>query len=159
MRYVALIRGVGPGNPNMTGEKLKGAFEALGFKSVHTVIASGNVVFESPSKNIPELETKIEKGLEKQLKFSRAVLVRSHDELKKLVQKNPFKGIKDERPNYLIVTFFKHPRKELCSAIDMSATDGPKMMQGLEKKHGKDITTRTWKTVHRILTKMEAASA
>lgn len=156
MRFVALIRGVGPGNPNMTGEKLKGAFEKLGFTNVHTVIANGNVVFDSSDKDIAALENKIEKGLEKQLKFSRAVMVRSHDELKKLTKKNPFKGVKDERPNYLVVTFFKRPRKELSSVIDMSKTDGPSMMQELEKKHGKAITTRTWKTVHRILKKMES---
>ena len=156
MRYVALIRGVGPGNPNMTGEKLKSAFEALGFKNVHTVIASGNVVFASHLKNDEALEKKIEHGLEAKLKFSRAVIVRSHDELQKLAKKDPFKGVKDEKPNYLVVTFFKHPRKELCTVVDMRKTDGPRMMQSLEREHGKAITTRTWKTVNRILAKMEA---
>lgn len=156
MRYVALIRGIGPGNPNMKGEKLKGTFEALGFKNVHTVIASGNVVFNSPAKDIAMLEKKIERGLETRLKFSRAVIIRSHEELKSLTKKNPFKGVKDEKPNYLIVTFFKHPRKELCTVIDMGKTDGPAMMQSLDKNHGKAITTRTWKTVNRILAKMEA---
>ncbi len=156
MRYVALIRGIGPGNPNMRGEKLQSAFEALGFKNLHPVIASGNVVFDSASKSAAALEKKIEQGLEKQLGFNRAVIVRSETELKKLVSKNPFKGIKDEKPNYLIVTFFKNPRKELCSVIDMNTTKGTDMMVSLEKKHGKAITTRTWKTVHRILTKLEA---
>ena len=158
MRYVALIRGVGPGNSNMKGEKQKGAFENLGFTNVHTIIASGNVVFDSPAKDMAALERKIERGLEKQLKFSRATMVRSHDELKRLVKKDPFKGVKDERPHYPIVTFFKHPRKELCSVIDMSKTDGPAMMRSLEKDHGRAITTRTWKTVHRILSKMDGVS-
>ncbi len=154
MHYVALIRGIGPGNPNMKGEKLKEAFEALGLKNVIPVIASGNVVFDSKSKDHAALEKSIEEGLEKRLHFSRAVIVRSEDELRKLVKKNPFKGVTDERPNYLVVTFLKHPRKELCTVIDMSATTGPAMMQSLEKSHGKAITTRTWKTVHRILNKM-----
>jgi len=139
----------------MKGEKLAGAFEALGLKNARPVIASGNVVFDSSSKDIAALEKKIEGGLEKQLKFTRAVIVRSEEELKKLVKKDPFKGVKDEKPNYLIVTFFKQPRKELCTVIDMNTTKGPEMMQKLDKTHGKDITTRTWKTVHRILTKME----
>jgi uncharacterized protein (DUF1697 family) len=156
MRYVALIRGVGPGNPNMRGEKLKGAFQALGMKNVHPIISSGNVVFDSTLKDSAALEKKLEQGLEKQLKFSRAVIIRSHDEIKKLVNKNPFKGVKDEKPNYLVVTFFKQPRKELCTVVDMEVTDGPAMMQSLEKSHGKNITTRTWKTVNRILAKMEA---
>ena len=139
----------------MKGEKLKEAFEWLGFNNVHPVIASGNVVFDSPLKADAKLEKKIEQGLEKYLKFSRIVIVRSHEELKKLVKKNPFKGVKDKKPNYLIVTFFKHPKKELCTVIDMAKTDGSAMMQSLDKKHGKEITTRTWKTVNRILAKME----
>ena len=155
MRYVALIRGVGPGNPNMTGAKFKDSFEAMGLKNARPVIASGNVVFDSELQHDAALEKKIEQGLEKRLKFKRAVIVRSHDEIKKLVKKNPFKGVKDEKPNYLVVTFFKHPRKELCTVVDMSKTDGPRMMQLLDKDHGKEITTRTWKTVNRILTKME----
>jgi hypothetical protein len=56
-----------------------------------------------------------------------------------LVKKNPFKGVKDEKPNYLVVTFFKHPRNELCTVVNMDTIDGPSMMQSLEKKHGKEI--------------------
>lgn len=139
----------------MKSEKLKEAFEALGFKNVHTVIASGNVVFDSTSKDIAALERKIERGIETRLGFSRAVIIRRHDELKKLAKKNPFKGVEDKLPNYLVITFFKHPRKELSTVIDMNKTDGPTMMQSFEKAHGKMITTRTWKTVNRILAKME----
>lgn len=140
----------------MKSDKLKEAFEALGFKNVRTVIASGNVVFDSTSKDIAALERKIERGMETRLGFSRAVIIRSHDELKKLAKKNPFKGVGDKLPNYLVVTFFKHPRKELSTVIDMNKTDGPTMMQSFEKAHGKMITTRTWKTVNRILAKMES---
>lgn len=156
MQYVALIRGIGPGNPNMTGPKFINTFEKLGFTNVHPVIASGNVVFASPSKSAKALEEKIEKGLEAHLKFSRAVIVRSESELQKLAKKNPFKGVKDEKPNYLVVTFFKDPRKELCTVVDMNKTKGPDLMQQLDKTHGKAITTRTWKTLHRILAKMES---
>lgn len=155
MRYIALIRGVGPGNPNMTKEKFKAAFEALGFTNARPIIASGNVVFDSTSKSGTALEKQLEQGLEKQLKFTRAVIVRRHDHIKKLVKKNPFKGVKDEKPNYLVVTFFKDGSEEVCTVINMSKTDGPEMMRAFEKTHGKNITTRTWKTVNRILAKME----
>lgn len=154
MRYVALLRGIMPMNPNMKGEKLKGVFEGLGFKNVQTVIASGNVVFDSPSKNTKALEKKIEDELPKKLGFKSTTIIRSEDELKKLVKKNPFKGVKDEKPNYLIVTFFKDRRPELCTAIKLGADKTPNFMSQLERKHGKAITTRTWKTVHRILKKM-----
>jgi uncharacterized protein (DUF1697 family) len=152
--YVALLRGIMPMNPNMRGEKLKKVFEALGLKDVATVIASGNVVFSTNVKNIRALETKIEKALFEQLGFHSTTIIRSDEHLKRLVKKNPFKGVKDEKPNYLLVTFFKNGRKEYCQVIDLGSDKTPQFMAKMEKEHGKEITSRTWKTVGRILMKM-----
>ncbi len=154
-QYVALLRGIMPTNPNMKGEKLKGVFESLGFKDVATVIASGNVVFSSPSKDPAALEAKIEKALPAQLGFKSTTIVRSKEELERLVAKGPFKGVKDEKPNYLVVTFFKDRKPELCTVIDLGKGKTPDFMRDIEKRHGKEITIRTWKTVGRIVKKME----
>lgn len=144
-----------PTNQNMRNEKLRALFTELGFKNVGTVIASGNVVFNSDSKNPRLLEKKIEAALPEKLNFSSTTIIRSENELLSLVKKNPFKGVKDEKPNYLVVTFFKNNNPELASVVDLNNDTGTKMMSALEKKYGKEITTRTWKTVHRILKKME----
>jgi uncharacterized protein (DUF1697 family) len=155
MKYVALLRGIMPMNPNMKSAKLKEFFEGLGFENVATVIASGNVVFESSSSNSSSLEKKIEQELPKELGFTSTTIIRSEDELKKFVKKDPFKGVKDERPNYLVVTFFKDRTPELATVIDLDKNNGGQFMAKLEKEHGKEITTRTFKTVHRILKVME----
>lgn len=155
MRYVALLRGIMPMNPNMRGEKLRGAFEQLGFKNVATVIASGNVVFDSPSKNTKALESKIEKALHTTLGFKSTTIIRSEAHLKALVKRDPFKGAGHAKHTYLIVTFFKDGKKELCNAVDLTDSKTPSFMVAIEKKHGKEVTTRTWKTVGRILKKME----
>jgi uncharacterized protein (DUF1697 family) len=153
--YVALLRGVMPTNPNVKGEKLKKAFESLGFKHVATVLASGNVVFDSPSKTVAALEAKIEKALHDELAFKTAAIVRGREELERLVKSEPFKGVKgDATTSYSIVTFFKDRRGERCTVIDRTSESTTDYMRALEKEHGKTITTRTWKTIGRILTKM-----
>lgn len=154
-KYVALIRGIGPLNPNMKSAKLKEFFEGLGFENVATVITSGNVVFESESNNEAALEDKIEKEMPKKLGFSRTTIIRSEQDLKKLVAKNPYKGVEDKLPNYLLVTFFKDRKPELCSVLNMDSNKTVNFMAKLEREHGKEITSRTWKTVNRILKKME----
>jgi len=178
MTYVALLRGIGPTNPNMHPKKLTEAFEKMGFRNVRTVIASGNVVFDPPaggtSKNGAVLETKIEKALPKLLGFSSTTIIRSKEELEKLLKKDPFDGAEHGPKNYSLVTFFKEhsskvrtlPRKgsgfrvtrifqkELCVVIDLKNTHTPEMMQKFEKEFGKAITSRTWKTVQRIVAKM-----
>jgi uncharacterized protein (DUF1697 family) len=153
------LRGIMPMNPNMKGEKLKKVFDSLGFEDVATVIASGNVVFSSRSQNAAVLEAKIEKALPAQLGFKSTTIIRSRDELERLVKKNPFKGAKGEKGEYLIVTFFKDKRKEVCTALDRTNVKTPDFMRDLEKKHGKAMTTRTWKTVGRILKKMDSPLA
>ena len=41
-----------------------------------------------------------------------------------------------------------------CTALDMAGARGTDLMLWLEKEFGKGITTRTWKTVNRLLEKM-----
>ncbi len=156
--YVALIRGIGPGNPNMKGERLKAAFETLKLKNVRPVIASGNVVFQTDAKDTAGLEAKLEQAMHKQLGFQRAVIVRSKEELQQLIQKDPFKGVEDKKPNYLIVTFFKDRKEELCTVVKLTEGKTPDFMREVEKIHGKEITTRTWKTVGRIMNAMVGLS-
>lgn len=176
-QYVALLRGIMPTNPNMRNEKLRSLFEELGFARVRTVIASGNVLFETGSKNVTALEARIEKALPAKLGFKSTTIIRSREQLQKLVDKNPFKGIIDGPQFRLNVTFLKnHPDTRLsypfvaenktfkllglhdcaiCSVMDVTSTaKTPDLMSWLEKQFGKEITTRTWKTVHRILEKL-----
>jgi uncharacterized protein (DUF1697 family) len=175
--YVALLRGIGPSMPNMRNEKLRWLFEQLGFKNVRTVISSGNVLFESTSERPATLEIKIEKALPEKLGFTSTTIIRSVDQLEKLVKKDPFKGWEDTASSRLNVTFLKQPQKPkfkfphrpekrtyqllsmvddaICSVIDLEGDKTPDLMIWLEKEFGKQITTRTWKTVGRILKKMK----
>lgn len=175
-KYIALLRGISPSNPNMRNEKLRGVFDNLGFYNVQTVISSGNVLFETKSRNIEELESVIEKALPEQLDFSSITIICSKEELQLLVDENPFKDINDTSESKLNVTFLKNkPNTEiefpyyaenkgftvLCtrdraifSVVDLTRAKTPDLMRWLEKEFGKEITTRTLKTVIRILNKL-----
>ncbi len=142
-------------NPNHANAKLRGVFEDLGFKNVRSVITSGNILFESTAKSTPALEAKIEKALAEKLGISGAVHVRSRSDLEKMIATDPFKGKEHSRETYLIVTFKKDPPSETFNEISVTKGEPPKFMGDLEKKHGKNITTRTWKTVGRIAEKMK----
>jgi hypothetical protein len=41
----------------------------------------------------------------------------------------------------------------VCSVVDLTGARTPDLMRWLESEFGKEITTRTWKTVQRILNK------
>jgi uncharacterized protein (DUF1697 family) len=171
-KYVALLRGIGPGNPNMRNDKLRGVFESLGFTNVRTVISSGNVLFESSDSSIPALEAMIEKAFPEQLGFTSTTIIRSAKQWQELLDKNPFTKYQHGPTTYLTVTFLKTKPgseaknqalpegkdyqmvavydREICFTVDTTAAKTPDLMLYLEKRFGKQITTRTWKTVERI---------
>jgi len=120
-KYVALLRGIAPTNPNMRNDKLRGVFEKLGFENVKTVISSGNVIFESPSRSIRKLEESIEKALPEELGFKSTTIIRSRGQIQKLVDKNPFQGMGHSQKSSLNVTFLRR-KGELTLSFPIKLT-------------------------------------
>ena len=178
MKYVALLRGIGPANPNMRNERLREVFQGLDFQNVQTVISSGNVLFETPSRDVKGLERLIEAAIQMQLGFTSTTIIRSHHHLKRLADSDVYGGIVDAPTTRLNVTFLKERRRinlqfpyyveqkgytvvsmrgrEVFSVVDLTGATTPDLMSWLEKQFGKAITTRTWKTVERILIRLGA---
>lgn len=65
-QYVAFLRGINVGGHGLIKMiDLKKAFEKMGFENVRTLLASGNVVFESEQTDNKALTTEIESFLKK----------------------------------------------------------------------------------------------
>lgn len=88
-RYVALLRGINVGGRNKVAmADLRAAFEAHGFDAVGTHIQSGNVLFESDARR-DSLEDEIESMLERRFGVPLVVVVRSHRQLRTVVDQAP----------------------------------------------------------------------
>jgi uncharacterized protein (DUF1697 family) len=88
-RYLALLRGINVGGKNpVPMAELRATFEDAGYGDVRTYIQSGNVLFSSdaPAK---ALEDGIETVLEARFGIPLVVVVRSHRQLRSVVQKAP----------------------------------------------------------------------
>lgn len=171
-RYVALLRGIGPLNPNMRNEKLRGVFEHLGFGDVQTVITTGNVIFEADTTDVVALEAQIEAAWPELLGFRSCTIIRSADEVRRLVAADPFGDLEHGPTTSLNVTFLQREPDEpleiphisptgdfrlvamidraICSVVDPTTGPTPDLMRWLERRFGPAITTRTWRTVLRI---------
>ncbi len=90
MKYVAFLRAINVGGNTMIKmADLKAAFEKVGFTNVSTYINSGNVIFESTGKNTAKIIEILERELSKEFNYNLLVVVRSHDELKKIASEIP----------------------------------------------------------------------
>ncbi|WP_330229217.1 DUF1697 domain-containing protein [Nocardia sp. NBC_00508] len=177
--YAALLRGIMPSNPNMSNAKLRAVFESLGFEDVASVLASGNIVFRSADTDVPALEERIQEALIRGLGIGGGTIIRSYEELRALLDTDPFPGLTHGRGTYLIATFLKDTAtppdtlpeqpdpltrivgydkaaRAFLAVIDNSDPGKtPDFMAWLDRTYGKDITTRTWLTVERIAKKIE----
>jgi uncharacterized protein (DUF1697 family) len=152
--FVALVRGVGPTNPNMRNEKLAAALKRIGCTDIAPVLASGNLVFRSPARSTRTLETRIERAFTEHLGLHCDVIVRSQPELARIVKQDPFHGAEHGKQWYLVVTFRKDGTAPVYTKLARASMDGPEFMAELAKKYGEHITTRTWNTLQKILAKM-----
>lgn len=89
-RYVAFLRAINVGGHIVKMDQLRTLFEQLGLKDVATFIASGNVLFTSPSNSSPALEKKIERHLKAALGYEVATFVRTAEEVCQAAAHEPF---------------------------------------------------------------------
>jgi uncharacterized protein (DUF1697 family) len=175
IKYIALLRGINVGgNKIIKMQDLKKVFEDLEFKNVKSVLATGNIIFETSKQTPKTLEDTIEQALENEFKTNISVIIKNIDEINKLINSNPFKNIKIDKNTRLYVTFVKNtissklklPYKSpnldytilnivdniVFSVLQLSEnTKTTKSMLILEKEFGKQITTRNWNTVLKLV--------
>ena len=179
-RYAALLRGIAPSGRNMTNDKLRAVFDRLGFEKVTSVLASGNILFAAMDADVPTLERRIEDALTSDLGLASRTIIRPHAVLRTMLDSDPFAGLSHGQSTYLTATFLKDAepdperlpvrpgeltrvvRYDPAARVVLAVTDSsgpgttPDFMVWLEKSFGRDITTRSWLTVQRIVRKLES---
>lgn len=168
-RYAAFVRGVMPTNCKMAD--LKRAFEDAGFTDVATVLGSGNVVFSAPAASAVTLQRRAEAAMPKRLGRTFLTIVRSLDALEALLEQDPYRTFKLDSRAKRDVTFLRAKATStltlpiaLEDARILAMTDGevfsthipnspkgPLFMQLIERTFGKELTTRTWDTVAKVV--------
>ncbi|MBX3202331.1 MAG: DUF1697 domain-containing protein [Labilithrix sp.] len=166
--YAALLRGVSPMNAKMPA--LVRCFEAAGFEDVRTVLASGNVVFRARAATLTSLEQRAERAMERELGRGFVTIVRPIDTLRKILDEDPYASFRLPAHAKRVVTFLRTPpEKELHLPVTIDGTRilrvigtevftayvpsprGAVFMTLLEKTLGKDITTRSWDTLKKLV--------
>ncbi len=88
--YAAFLRGMNVGGHRITNAELGEAFGELGFDSVTTFRASGNVIFETARRAEGELVAEIEESLAEALGYEVPTFLRTAAELRSIAAFEPF---------------------------------------------------------------------
>jgi len=108
-KHIAFLRAINVGGRTVKMDHLRGIFKSMGFSNIETFIASGNVIFESKSKDESKLEKMIEKELNETLGFEVATFIRSDSELAGIVDYKPFPKSQMDSAAVLNIAFLSEP--------------------------------------------------
>lgn len=173
VRYVALLQGINVGKTKRVAmSDLKALVEKLGYTDVRTHLNSGNVVFTSPEKRAnDEIADAIEAAIRSTLGLDVPVVVRAGEEMRAIVDGNPFPEAAAEHKTLHVAFMSAEPDPELVAAMaevergeDDYRVVGPNVYlyfpnyltgatfkpSGLDKGFGVTATSRNWRTVTRL---------
>lgn len=173
--YVAFLRGINNiGSKTVKMDELKRIFELAGFQNIKTILASGNIIFETTIPGKYTITKKIERQLEKKLGYKVNMALRTLGELHLLVKSNPFSKVKINKCTKPLLTFlsekpmsnlnipYKSPDNdfiiiritgnEIYSVVTILPGKRPyRIISFLEKEFGNRITNRNWSTILKIV--------
>jgi len=173
--YISFLRGV-----NMTGHNsikmtdLSALYKNLGFSDPETYIQSGNVIFSSVNElAVPDIAFKIEKAILERFEYYVPVMIRTVEEMGKLLSVNPFLDEENFEPSKMaVILLYENPSEaQIQKVINIEYPPDKFKISGseifiycpngfgrtklytnfFEKKMGVTGTARNWKTVTTIL--------
>jgi uncharacterized protein (DUF1697 family) len=99
-------------------EALRALYESLKFEHPQSYVQSGNVIFRTKEKNTPQLAQKIQAAIAKKFRCSPDVILRTADEIRKVIAANPLAERAKEEPGKVLVTFLAaEPPKEAAANL------------------------------------------
>ena len=176
-RYIAFLRGINVGGHHkIPMTNLCKVFEKLGCKNVLTILNTGNIIFDSFSEDLEDLEKMISEKLENTFGFQVPTIIRKSKTIVQLFKDTPFQDVLLTKDIRLYVSFLKNETRSdvvlpwispdhsykimekkdriILSILDLSISKTPITMKAFENFFGKDNTTRNWKTIERIVRKL-----
>ncbi len=140
--FIAFLRAINVGGHTVKMDALREIFETLGFSSVETFIASGNVIFDYMEADPAQIEHKIESSLRQALGYDVATFIRTEAELVEIARYQPFSPGQMEQATAFNIAFLANPPGEaaqqklqaLTSDIDQFHTHGREVYWLCRKK-------------------------
>ena len=124
--YVALLRAVNVGGTGkLSMAEWRAMLDALGYKRVETYIQSGNAVFDAKGSRTAVCAA-IAGGLEKLTGAPVGVVLRTHEELGRVIDENPYAAEAAENGAYVHVVFLSSvPTAATAAGLEKIVTNYP----------------------------------
>ncbi len=176
--YISLLRGINVSSKNnIRMADLQSIYQSLNFSNIRTYLQSGNVIFSTPEQDKTSLAESIQSRIKQEFGFTIDILIREHEDLRRIIDRNPFRTKRHEDPAHLHVTFLSHSLSNGLVNEHPSGTDKKdEFVSGeseiyvfcpegygrtkfsntyFEKLFQQPATTRNWNTIKYLFTATE----
>ncbi len=103
---ISMLRGINVGGHNIIKmDALRELYASLEFEDPQTYVQSGNVIFRSSQANLGKIAKRIQEAIEKTFKCRPEIILRTADDLRTVIKKNPFAKRPNIEPARLLVSF------------------------------------------------------
>jgi uncharacterized protein (DUF1697 family) len=123
--FVAFPRSINTGKRKVLKEDLLGVAQDIGFKEAKTYLASGNLLLWGDHAGGEDLERRLEDALEARMGLRTEFMVRASEDLRRIIDGNPFEAEARDHPSHVIVNFLKVPLPGGDEEILRTANTGP----------------------------------
>jgi uncharacterized protein (DUF1697 family) len=120
-RMIALLRGVNVGGITVKSTPLAATFTELGFARVRTVLASGNVVFDTDgtaSAALAGLKARIESALEQAFGYDAWIVLLPQERMARIAAAYPFARVDDTEHPYVVFSSDEGVASELLETAE-----------------------------------------
>ena len=171
--HLALLRGINlAGHKQVAMADLRGLLTGLGFTDSQSLLQSGNLVFRGGSRTGARLESFLEAAAKTGLRLETDFFVRTAQEWKAIVSRNPFRAEAERDPGHLLVLCLKDAPAAADVRALQAAITGPEVVHAegahayivypdgvgrsrlthtlIERKLGTRGTGRNWNTVLKL---------
>ncbi len=179
---ISLLRGVNVGAHNrIKMDVLCAIYRSLKLEDPRTYVQSGNVIFRTKEKNLAALRRKIEEAIERKAGFRPDVILRTPDEFRSAIARNPFARRRGLNPGKLLISFLaEEPIREARANLLALKPDPEEVhligrevyiyfpngagrsklpWSSLERQVGTRGTARNWNSVTKMLAMAEEIEA
>jgi uncharacterized protein (DUF1697 family) len=103
---ISLLRGINLGAHNRVKmDQLRAVYESLGLREVEAYVQSGNLVFRTSARALDPLARRIEEAIARDCGVRTMAVLRTSDEWRAVIARNPFAARDGIEPAKLLVSF------------------------------------------------------
>lgn len=134
MRWAALLRGVNVGGKSkLPMADLRAAIEAVGWRDVRTLLASGNVVFDCEESEEASVVAQVEAALAT-IGLKTDVMARDLAAIETVIAANPFPDAAEAHPQHLLVHFYRDSFPVALLDRVPTTYDGPERLHAIGRE-------------------------